>query len=90
MRVTSKGQVTIPKSIREKLGIMSHSKVDFVEENGRVYLVKSELEDSPFRRLPLPDFFIGAHAAVERLPLLTRDAKRYKMDFPTVELISPE
>jgi predicted nucleic acid-binding protein len=38
----------------------------------------------------LADFFIGAHAAVERLPLLTRDARRYRSYFPTVELIAPE
>ena len=38
----------------------------------------------------LADFFIGAHAAVEQLPLLTRDARRYRTYFPTVELISPE
>ena len=37
----------------------------------------------------LADFFIGAHAAVERLPLLTRDARRYRTNFPTVELITP-
>jgi predicted nucleic acid-binding protein len=37
----------------------------------------------------LSDFFIGAHAAVERLPLLTRDARRYRSYFPTVELITP-
>jgi predicted nucleic acid-binding protein len=38
----------------------------------------------------LADFFIGAHAAVERLPLLTRDAQRYRHYFPTVALITPE
>ena len=37
----------------------------------------------------LADFFIGAHAAVERRPLLTRDARRYRTYFPTVELITP-
>ena len=35
------------------------------------------------------DFFIGAHAAVERCPLLTRDVQRYRTCFPTVELIAP-
>ncbi len=37
----------------------------------------------------LADFFIGAHAVVERLPLLTRDARRYQSYFPTIELITP-
>ena len=38
----------------------------------------------------LPDFFIGAHAAVSELPLLTRDSSRYGRYFPSVPLISPE
>ena len=38
----------------------------------------------------LADFFIGAHAAVEELPLLTRDVRRYRRYFPTVVLIAPE
>ena len=37
----------------------------------------------------LSDFFIGAHAAVARCPLLTRDVQRYRAYFPTVELIAP-
>lgn len=37
----------------------------------------------------LPDFFIGAHAAVTKLPLLTRDVQRYKTYFPTIGLIAP-
>jgi predicted nucleic acid-binding protein len=37
----------------------------------------------------LPDFFIGAHASVLKLPLLTRDKKRYKNYFPKLEIISP-
>ena len=38
----------------------------------------------------LPDFFIGAHAAVARLPLLSRDSRRYRTYFPTLEVIAPK
>jgi len=37
----------------------------------------------------LPDFFIGAHAAVMQWPILTRDVRRYRTYFPTVQLIAP-
>ncbi|MBA7642483.1 hypothetical protein ES703_50178 [subsurface metagenome] len=40
MRVTIKGQETIPQHIREKFGITPGTEVDFLEENGRVYLAK--------------------------------------------------
>jgi predicted nucleic acid-binding protein len=41
------------------------------------------------RRTPLPDFFIGAHAAIEELPLLTRDEGRYRTYLPRLALITP-
>ena len=50
MRVTSKGQVTIPKKVREVLEIGPKSEVDFVEENGRVYLIK-KTKGNPYKSL---------------------------------------
>ena len=41
------------------------------------------------RTAPLPDFFIGAHAAVEGLTLLTRDPRRFRAYFPKLRIISP-
>jgi predicted nucleic acid-binding protein len=41
------------------------------------------------KRSPLPDFYIGAQAAVLEMDLITRDESRYRTYFPTVKLISP-
>ncbi|MBW1765888.1 MAG: AbrB/MazE/SpoVT family DNA-binding domain-containing protein [Deltaproteobacteria bacterium] len=54
MRVTTKGQVTIPQEIREKLGISPATEIDFIEEKDRVYLVKRKGENiatKKFRKL---------------------------------------
>jgi predicted nucleic acid-binding protein len=42
------------------------------------------------RTLPLPDFFIGAHAMIEHLTLLTRDKKRFLHYYPKLKIISPD
>lgn len=50
MRITSKGQVTIPQAIRERAGLLPHTEVDFVVgEDGLVRIVKSEEPRSPTR-----------------------------------------
>ena len=41
------------------------------------------------RRSPLPDFYIGAHALIGRMVLLTRDARRYRTYFPALRIIAP-
>lgn len=42
------------------------------------------------RRSPLPDFYIGAHAAVDGMPILTRDPVRYRTYLPSLDLIAPD
>ena len=54
---------------------------------GKAFLKYRRVEGR--KNSPLPDFYIGAHAAVEGMELLTRDAARFQTYFPTVELISP-
>jgi predicted nucleic acid-binding protein len=41
------------------------------------------------RTAPLPDFYVGAHAAIRHLAVLTRDAARYRTYFRTVEVLAP-
>jgi len=54
---------------------------------GKAYL--SYRRRSGERRSPLPDFYIGAHAAVRGYRLLTRNSSRYETYFPPLEVISP-
>ena len=55
---------------------------------GKAFLKYKEGKGSKIS--PLPDFYIGAQAAVLNLDLITRDVSRYRTYFPTVKLISPE
>jgi AbrB family looped-hinge helix DNA binding protein len=51
MKVTSKGQVTIPQELRRKYQIDAHAEVDFVEEDGKIVVRVARKSPSPFRKL---------------------------------------
>lgn len=51
MRVTSKGQVTIPQALRRKYRIDAHAEVEFIEEDGRIVLRALRRSDTPLRGL---------------------------------------
>ena len=54
---------------------------------GKVFLTYRRSQGTKYS--VLPDFFVGAHAAVMQWPILTRDVGRYRTHFPTVQLIAP-
>ena len=73
MRVTTKGQVTIPRDIREALGISPETEIDFIEDRGRFYIVKT---DEPrvtgkFRKLR---GIASAKMSTHEIMSLTRDS----------------
>ena len=55
---------------------------------GKAYL--AFLDNGGKRTTPLPDFYIGAHAATAKYELLTRDPKVYRTYFPGLKLITPD
>ena len=57
---------------------------------GKVFLEYRRRNRSTVKRNVLPDFFIGAHAAVQGITILTRDIGRYRSYFPTVTLLHPK
>ena len=65
-KVTSKGQVTIPVEIRKKLGIKNGDKVLFIEDAGRIYMMKSSME-------ALREAQIAFKGEAERLGLKNED-----------------
>jgi len=55
---------------------------------GKVFLTYRR--DGGLKRSPLPDFFIGAHAATTGMTLVTRDPRRYRRHFPRLAVIAPD
>ena len=74
MRVTTKGQVTIPKNVREVLGIVPETNIEFEEENGRFYIVKmtKNRSNSKFSRLR---GIATAKMSTDEIMNLTREKK---------------
>jgi predicted nucleic acid-binding protein len=72
----SKAAVPIEPIPREALFLAGKAFVEYRKRHG----TKSNV---------LPDFFVGAHAAVAEVPIVTRDVDRYRSYFPTVRLITP-
>ena len=75
MRVTIKGQVTIPQHIREKLGITPAVEVDFIEEKGRVYLVKKKGRNATARKFRNLRGIATVKMTTDEILALTRGVK---------------
>jgi predicted nucleic acid-binding protein len=74
--VLAEGSLSVEPIPREALFLAGKVFLDYRRRRGTKYSV-------------LPDFYIGAHAAVMEWPILTRDVGRYRTHFPTVQLITP-
>ncbi len=82
------------KSVTELETALAPFELDYVEIPKSALFLASQVFLTYRRRggsktAPLPDFFIGAHAATLEVPILTRDVGRYQSYFPEVNLIVP-
>jgi AbrB family looped-hinge helix DNA binding protein len=75
MRVTTKGQVTIPQEIREKLGITPAVEIDFIEEKDRIYLVKSKGQIKKIHRFRKLRGITNIKMTTDEIMALTRGHK---------------
>jgi len=75
MRVTIKGQVTIPQEIREKLGITPAVEVDFIEEKDRIYLVKRTSESKKTYKFNKLRGIANVKMTTDEIMALTREDK---------------
>ena len=75
MRVTTKGQVTIPQEIREKLGINPTVEIDFIEEKDRIYLVKREGQIKKSRKFTKLRGIANVKMTTDEIMALTRGGK---------------
>lgn len=75
MRVTTKGQVTIPQHVREKLGITPATEIDFIEEKGRVYLLKKKGKNITTRRFRKLRGIATVKMTTDEIMALTRGDK---------------
>ncbi|WP_024333923.1 AbrB/MazE/SpoVT family DNA-binding domain-containing protein [Desulfotignum balticum] len=73
MRVTTKGQVTIPIHIREKLGITPDTEIDFLQEGNRVFLVKRKKNARATRRFKKLRGIATVKMTTDEIMALTRD-----------------
>jgi len=87
--ITSKGQVTVPKPLRDRLGIKLGNAVEFqLAPDGRVVLVKLGAR-RPASRFAALRGRAGMGLSTDEIMALTRDAQRYRSYFPTIDLVTP-
>lgn len=75
MRVTTKGQVTIPRNVREILGIVPETDVEFQEDNGRFYIVKASKGNPPTTKFTQLRGIATAKMSTDEIMNLTRAKK---------------